>query len=176
MMLYLLAAEGGNPVTPQIVPAITSVVVFLIFFGVLRATVWPKITKGLDDRDDKIRREIKSAEEAREQAKAAQTEFEQSLITARQEASDMIAKAKADAKVAGDEMRTRNEAELSEMKGRATRDIEAAKHSAITELHAEAAALAASIAGKILQREISAEDQQRLVDESLRELGHLNGK
>ncbi len=41
---------------------------------------------------------------------------------------------------------------------------------AITDLHAEAASLAADIAGRILKREISSEDQQRLVDESLGEL------
>jgi F-type H+-transporting ATPase subunit b len=56
------------------------------------------------------------------------------------------------------------------MKHRATQDLQTAKRAAITELHAEAATLAAQIAAKILQREISADDQQRLVDESLEEL------
>ena len=82
----------------------------------------------------------------------------------------MIARAKADAKAVAQELRDRNEAELSDMKQRATRDLDAAKRAAITELHAEAATLAADIAARILKREISPEDQKRLVDESLQEM------
>jgi F-type H+-transporting ATPase subunit b len=173
-MFHLLAAEKlPNPVLPQLIPAITAIVVFVIFFGVLRIVVWPKITSGLDERERKIRDDLKSAEEAREQAKREQEEHQKALEEAREEATDVIAKAKADAKQVADELRARNETELSEMKDRATRDIDAAKRSAINELHAEAATLAAHIAGKILKREISVEDQQRLVDESLSELGKV---
>jgi len=173
-MLELLAAEGGSPVDPKLVPAITSIVVFIVFFFILRATVWPKIIKGLDDREHKIRSEIEAAEHAREKAKAAQEEYEQSLTTARKDAAAMIAKAKTDAGVAADELRRRNETEMAELKQRAGRDIEAAKHAAINELHAEAATLASAIAAKILRREISVDDQQALVEESLRELGRAS--
>ena len=82
----------------------------------------------------------------------------------------MIAKARADAKAVAAELRARNEADLAEMKRRATQDLQTAKRAAITELHAEAVTLAADIAAKILKRQITAEDQQRLVDESLEEL------
>ncbi len=61
------------------------------------------------------------------------------------------------------------------MRDRAGREIDNAKRAALAELHAEAANLAAEIAGKILQREISTEDQQRLIDESLRELATARG-
>jgi len=37
-------------------------------------------------------------------------------------------------------------------------------------VHAQTASLATAIAGRILKREITPTDQQRLVDESLREL------
>jgi F-type H+-transporting ATPase subunit b len=180
-MHLLLAAEGAataaehGPEHAGIMalnwlPAVTSMVVFLLAFGFLYVKVWPKIIKGLDDRQNKIREEIESAEEAREQAKEALAEYERELAGARQEAGEMIAKARADARTVAAELRARNEAELVEMKQRATRDLETARRAAITELHAETATLAAAIASKILKREISAEDQQRLVDESLEEL------
>ncbi|MHC4218022.1 MAG: F0F1 ATP synthase subunit B [Planctomycetota bacterium] len=180
-MYLLLAAEGAAtagghaPEQPGIIalnwlPAVTTIVVFLLAFGFLYVKVWPMITKGLDDRQNKIREEIESAQEAREQAKEALSEYERELANARQEAGEMIAKAKADAKAAGAELRARNEAELGEMKQRAIRDLDTAKRAAITELNARTATLAAEVAGKILRRDISAEDQQRLVDESLQEL------
>lgn len=164
------AATHAEVMAMEWLPAVTTVIVFLVAFGFLYVKVWPRIIKGLDDRQQKIHEEIRSAEEAREQAKAALAEYESQLAGARQEAGEMIAKAKADAQAVAAELRARNETELNEMKQRATRELQSAKHAAITELHAEAATLAADIAGKILKREISAADQKRLVDESLEEL------
>ncbi len=140
-------------------PGVTTFVVFLLAFGFLYVKVWPQIIKGLDDRQRKIREEIEAAEEARAKANAALEEYERSLADARQQAAETISQAKADARAAGDELRSRNEAELSEMKTRATREIENAKRQAIVELHAETATLAADIATRILKREINVEDQ-----------------
>ena len=156
-------------------PGVTALVVFAIAFGILGVFVWPKITKALDDRDQKIRDEIAAAEAAREQAKAALAEYEASLARARDEANQMIAKARGDAKAVAEELRSRNEAELADMKQRATREIEVAKQSAISDLHAAASDLAVSIAGKILQREINSRDQQFLMEESIKELAKTSG-
>ena len=51
-------------------------------------------------------------------------------------------------------------------------EIDAAKKAAIGELHAQASTLAVAIAGKILDREISAVDQQALVNETLAEMAN----
>ncbi len=173
-MQFLLAAENeavhAEAMAFNWMPAVTTLVVFLLAFGFLYVKVWPKILSGLDDRQNKIRQEIANAEQAREKANAALAEYEKELASARQEANQLIAKARDDAKAVATELRDRNEAELAEMKQRATRDLDTAKRAAITELHAEAATLAADIAGRILKREISATDQQHLVDESLSEL------
>jgi F-type H+-transporting ATPase subunit b len=171
MTMLTLAADG--PLAFAWLPAVTSLVVFTIFFLVLAKKVWPTILKGLDDRQNKIREEIESAEEARAKADAALKEYEESLASARKEAAETIAQAKADAKAVADDLRSRNEADLAEMKERATRDIAAAKRAAITELHGEAATLAAEIATRILKREISAEDQRQLVEESLQQLANV---
>ncbi|MCH8823577.1 MAG: F0F1 ATP synthase subunit B [Planctomycetes bacterium] len=180
-MRFLLAAdeaaehgaESAELMAANWLPAVTALVVFLLAFGFLYIKVWPKIVQGLEDRDNKIRQEIESAEQAREQAKAALAEYERSLASAREEANAMIVRAKADAKAAGEQLRASNEAELSRMKQRATRDIEAAKTTAISELYTQAAMLSADIAAKVLAREMTAEDQQRLINQSLEELGSV---
>ena len=174
-MTQSLLIAADNPVSVQWMPLVTAWVVFGVAFWILARYVWPRITRALDEREQKIRDEIRAAEEAREKAHAAQAEYERSLGEARREASAMIAQARADAKAAGETLRAERERELAEMKQHATRDIEAAKRAAINELHSEAATLASAIAAKILQREISVEDQQRLVEESLRELGRTRG-
>ena len=178
-MPFLLAADDATHAEVMALhwlPAVTTLVVFLLAFGFLYIKVWPKIIQGLDDRQNKIRQEITNAEKAREKANAALAEYEQELASARQEANELIGKARADAKAVARELRERNEVELGEMKQRATRDLQNAKRAAIMELHTEAATLATEIAGKILKREISAADQQRLVDESLGELAGVEDR
>jgi F-type H+-transporting ATPase subunit b len=168
--MFDLLLANDNPVMIQALPFVTILVVFGITYWLLAKKVWPLILKSLDEREQKIREEIQQAEESREQAKAVLAEYEKSLAQAREEANQMVAKAKTDAKAVAEELRARNEQELTEMKDRATREIEAAKKAAITELHEESVGLAMSIARKILQREISADDQKRLVEESMQEL------
>ena len=157
--------------TGQVVaPAITALVTFGLVFVVLYTMVWPKISKGLDDRATKISDEIAAAELARKQAADALDEYEKNLADARAEAKAMIADTKAKQGELAAELRAKADAELSELRDRARQDIEAAKKAAINELYAESVALASQIAGKILQREVSVQDQQRLVQESLAEM------
>ena len=173
MYQLMLAAGGGSdsPVIIEVLPLITAVIVFGTMFVLLAKYIWPRITQGLEDRDRKIKDEIESAEDARKQAKNALEEYERELANARHEAADMIAKARADAKAIAEELRSRNEVELTDMKQRATQEIDAAKQAAINELYAEASTLAVTMAGKILKREISVDDQERLMHESLQEMG-----
>lgn len=171
MNLPILAAEGAaNPVSFQVLPAVTAFVVFGIVFAVLAKFVWPTVSKGLDERNAKIVGEIKAAEEARAAAKAAQAEFERSLANARDEAANMIKQARADAQRVADELKAKNDQELAEKVARANADIEAARKAAVADMQAQSAALATEIAGKILRRQVNDQDNARLVQESLKEL------
>jgi F-type H+-transporting ATPase subunit b len=172
-MMNLFIAAGNASESPfdiQFLTLGTAIVVFVIFLLLASKLVWPHILGGLDQREQKLRDDLEAAEEARQQAKAALAEYEQELAKARTEAGEMIAKAKQDAKAAAEELRSSNTRELAEMKIAATADINAAKKAAIGELHAEAGTLAVAIASRILDREISASDQQALIDESLTEM------
>lgn len=166
----LAAAENPNPMASEPWVAGTALVVFVCAFGFLYLKVWPVITKGLDDRNDKILGEIKAAEDARSQASQALADYEKSLAEAREQAQQTIAEAKAEAQRLGDEMKAANERELAERMARAKADIESARKAAVADIHASATELAAAVASKILKREINPADQARLVEESLREL------
>lgn len=163
---------GAIPKLKQgLITGVTAIVVFLIVLAILGVTVWPKIVNGLDERAAKIEQEIASAEAAREQAKDALDEYEQNLSSARAESQKMLEQAKVEQGKLAVELRAKTDLEIGELRSKAMRDIEAARRSAVSEIYAEAASLATSVAGKILEREISASDQQRLVSETLGELG-----
>ncbi len=172
MLPTLLLASDTNLVAIEWLISGTALGVFVLAFGYLYVKVWPVILKGLDERNAKILGEIKAAEDARKQAKAAQAEFEKRLGEAREEATRLIAQARSEAQRQAEVLRTKMEQEAQERMARAAAEIDGAKRQAIMEVHDRAVSLAAQIAGQILKREIKTNpgDQQKLVEESLQQL------
>lgn len=165
------AAGGAQPgvMSFNLVQYGAAVLVFLVALGFLSKTAWPKITKGLEDRENKIRNEINAAEEARRRADDALKQYERSLAEAKAEASRMIEATKAEqARLAAD-LRVQAETEVNQLREGALRSIEAAKRAALSEIYAQAADLATAVASKVLDREVNAADQQRLIQESVSE-------
>ncbi|MCH2141027.1 MAG: F0F1 ATP synthase subunit B [Phycisphaerales bacterium] len=174
-MLHTLAADAGaNPVNVEWLTLVTTVVVFLLFFGVAAVMVWPKILAGLDERDQKIRGEIERAEAARKEAADALRGQEDALRAARVEANEMIAKARADAESSARHMRASAEEELQSLREQAHREINAARETAIKDINSHAAELSTAIASRILRREISPADQHDLIDQTLQEFASAN--
>jgi F-type H+-transporting ATPase subunit b len=152
------------------ISAVATLIVFGVVFGVLATVVWPKVLKGLTDRETKIREEIESAEQARKKAKDALDQYNKSLADARAEAAKMLETTRAQQAQLATDLKNKADAELAIMKERALKDIDSAKRAAVAEIYNLSAQLAATMAGKILRRSVSVEDTQQLVEESLREL------
>lgn len=167
------AAEGVGaiPTVQQgLATGITAVIVFAFAAAFLGAVVWPKLTVALDERAAKIQGEIEAAEEARRQAKEALDEYERNLAEARAEAQKMLDDTRAQQAELAAQLKSKADAELSAMREKATAEIEAAKKQALSEIYTESVNLASAMASKILQREVTVDDQQRLMDESLAEM------
>lgn len=167
-----VAPAGVLPTTEQgIVPMLVAIGVFIVVFAILSIKVWPTITKGLKDREDKIRNSIEEAEMAQQQARQALEQYERNLASARAEAQKMLDDAKTQQQAITADLKQKADMELAQMRDKAKRDIDAAKAAAIAEIHSHATSLATTMAGKILKREINAGDQARMIQESLHEMG-----
>ena len=165
-------AVGAIPTVKQgLVTGITALAVFLVVLIVLSWKVWPTISKGLDERASKIRNSIEEAEMAQKQAKQALEQYERNLASARAEAQKMLDDAKLQQQAIAVELKAKSDVELAQLRDKAKRDIDSAKAAAIAEIHAHATSLATAMASKILKREINAGDQQKLIQESLQEMG-----
>jgi F-type H+-transporting ATPase subunit b len=176
---FALAADAGGShqtqgliagVSQGVVSAVVTLVVFGISFGILAVAVWPKILKGLKDRENKIREEIESAEMARAQAKDALEQYQNSLAQARAEASKMLETTRAQQAALAADLKSKADAELSQMRERAVRDIESAKRAAVAEIYSMTGALVNDVAAKILRRNVNGDDTNRLIQESLGQL------
>ncbi len=177
MSSVALAAEKASVIekpSAGIIPGMTAIILFLIVAGISAAMIWPKIVAGLDERNEKIVGEIAAAEDARKQAKEALAQYEQNLSDARAESQKMLEDTKAQQASLAANLKATANAELSAMREKAVADIDAAKKQALSELYNESVNLATVMAGKILAREVTVDDQQKLMDESLAEMKSVN--
>jgi F-type H+-transporting ATPase subunit b len=176
----LLAAEvehaeegSGSPLTgPRegLIAAVTTLIIFALLVRVLGKLAWGPIASGLKSREDKIRKDIKDAEDARARAEATLKQYNDQLATAEGKVRDLMAKASADAEKLATNLRMQAQQESEEIKERANREIDAARKAAVADIYAQAAELSTGIAEKILRRNLNADDQRALVNESLERL------
>lgn len=168
--LALAAESEGGVMDFSLIQYISALLAFGVVFLVLKSKVWPQILGGLKSREEKIQNDIEDAERARKQANAALHQYEKALAEARAEANRMLEQTRSQQEKVAAELKIRTEGELQQLREAAMRDIQNAKRAAIAEIYGQMASTATQIAGKILQRELNAGDQQRLVEQSLHEL------
>lgn len=167
-----LIPSPTDPVLYQ--EAAWTIVVFLVFFAVLSLVVWPKILAALKAREEKEERDLVAAESAAKEAKETLAQYKQQLAEAQRESQRIIEQSRSDAQRIGAELKEQAQADINQMRQRAEQDIANAKQQAIVELHAHAAELATTVAGRILKREIKPDDHETLIRDSLNELSRAH--
>jgi F-type H+-transporting ATPase subunit b len=147
-----------------------TLLLFVALLFVLGKFVWPHILKGLQDREQKMRSDLEEAEQANKTAQQTLDQYKQQLAEAQKESQRIIEQSREESQQLAKQWKQQTQQELQQMRERAEQEIKAAKEQAVNELYEQSATLATDVAGRILQREISAEDQKQLVEQSLREL------
>lgn len=147
--------------------AIWSFAVFLLLMCLLTAVAWKPIMQGLDKREQGIADMIAATQASHEDAKKLLASYERRLAEASEEVKSLLDDARRDA----DGMRQTIVAEArqaaEEEKNRARQEISMAKDDAIAQLAEKAGDLAVGVAEKFLREKITAEDQARLIRESV---------
>jgi F-type H+-transporting ATPase subunit b len=162
-------AEGGawNPLQGDFGNFFWTIVVLLVVFWVLSKYAWGPILSGLQGREDFIKSSLEQAKGERDQARVLLGEYEAKLASAREEIDAMIDEARRDAASLREREESAAKSEARQILDRARREIEIAKDTAIADLYARATDLATLAASRILERELTATDHERLVAESI---------
>jgi F-type H+-transporting ATPase subunit b len=163
-------AEQKGPLNLVYGEAIWNLLVFLIVLAILAKFVFPAIRDGLKAREAKLEGDLSAAEKAKAEAEASVAAYKAKIAEAQKEAQVVIDEAKKSAEQVAAKIKSDAESEIGKMKDRAQAEIESAKDAALSEVYAQTAELSTQIAGRILKREINADDQQQLVNDSLAEL------
>ncbi|MGH2899547.1 MAG: F0F1 ATP synthase subunit B [Solirubrobacteraceae bacterium] len=163
--------EGGSfLVSPNVGLMIWTLIVFTISLYVLKKLVFPRIQETLDRRQHAIDDSIDAAERTRGEADELLAEYRERLTQAREQAEEILARARKAADAAEAAAVTDAKAKREEMLEQTKREIQAETRRAIQDIRNEVADLTILATEKVTRKTLTEDDQRRLVEEALGEL------
>ncbi len=168
----LYAAEEAplSPFAGNLGNAVWTLGIFVIVVLVLGKFAWGPVLKLLQDREAFIHKSLSDAKRDRDEADARLRDYAAKLQTAQAEAVAIIEDARKDAERLRDELRQRARTEADTMIKNAERQIELQTSRAMQQIRQEAVDLSVTIASKLLQRNITREDNEKLISDALRQI------
>ncbi len=140
-------------------------------FLVLKHFLFQPVLKLIKERQDEIDDMYRKADEAKESADALQQEYQQKLSAAMETGDRIVQEAVIRGQNKEEEILRQANAEASAIMDKAAADIAQEKKKAINDAKDEISGMAMAIAEKVVGRELTVADQDKLFDEFLNELG-----
>jgi len=165
-----VASSGSFLITPNVGLMVWVLVVFGIVYLILRKWVFPAIGAALDARATSIEESIDSAAKLREDAQQVLDEYRQRLAEARQQADEIVTRARQAGEAHQKEAVETARAERERLLEQTRRDVQAETRRAIEEIRREVADLTVLATEKVTRKTLTDADQKRLVDEALSDL------
>jgi F-type H+-transporting ATPase subunit b len=161
----------NNPLV-QVDPGlfIWTVLVFLVLLTLLAKFAWTPLLQALEVRQNSITKALDDAQKAKVELERVTQESEAIIRQARVGAEQIIATSRTDAERLREELRQKARTEADGIVKNAERQIQLETARALQQIRHEAADLGVAIASKLLQRNISKEDNERLIDDALKQL------
>ena len=149
---------------------IWTIVTFLVLLGLLARFAWRPLLDALEKRQEVIRKSLDDARQARQELEQVKTDAAKLLSDARAEAGEIVSRTRSDAARFADEMKQKARTDADALVKHAERQIEMQTARAMESIRRESVDLSVAIASKILRRSISKEDNERLIDDTLKEM------
>jgi F-type H+-transporting ATPase subunit b len=145
---------------------------FLVFIGVLVYYKVPTLLMGmLDKRADGIRSELDEAKALREEAQALLASYERRQREVQEQADRIIAHAKEEAEIAGEQAKADLEKSIARRMAAAEDQIASAQASAVKEVRDRAIAVAIKAARDVVAKQMTAQDAAKSIDDAISEVG-----
>ena len=143
----------------------------LALFFVLKKFLFKPVMKMIDDRQKEIDDLYADAGKAKAEAQSMEAEYRLKLESAVQTGEQLVKEAVARGQKREEEIVAQANAEADAIRQKASSDIAQEKKKALNDAKNEISEIALSIAGKVVGRELTDQDQSRLVDIFIDSLG-----
>lgn len=170
------AASTAGQQTLSLVSIDTGTIVFtlintLIIFLIFRIFLFKPVGKILDKRKELAAAEIADAQKAKESAQKAEQEYLESIAGAKEEAAEIIRQANLRAQAREEELITEANRKAAEIRAKAEEAIERDKQRALNEIKDEISDIVIMAATKVVEKEISQADNEKLIEGFLANVG-----
>ena len=140
----------------------------IVLFLLLKKFLFSRVTRIMDEREALINGNIEQAEQQSREAEELKTRYEAELSNAKAEAASIVAEAKARGQKEYDKQLAAAREDAARVMQEANRTIEEQRAAALDGLKASIALAAAS---KVLEKNLSGADNEKMVDELLSGVG-----
>ena len=167
----ILAAEGANPLVPNIWEILVTLLGFAVLMFIVVKFIVPMFEKTYAERTEAIEGGLAKAEAAQAEASAALDEYKQQLIDARTEANRIREEARSEGAQILADLKAKAASESARILEQSQVTIEAERQAAVVSLRSEVGALATELASKIVGESLADDARSaRVVDRFLDEL------
>jgi F-type H+-transporting ATPase subunit b len=149
---------------------IWTIVTFLGLLWALKKLAWGPLLEALETRQNAIRKSLDDAQQAKTELERLNVESGHIIQKARVDAEAIISQSRADGDRLREEIRAKARGEADHIVKNAERQIQLETSRALEQIRREAVDLSVMIASKIIQRNLSKEDNERLIDEALKQV------
>lgn len=144
-----------------------TIITFLLLLTALAKFAWKPLLNILKEREDFIKSSLNDAEKAQQELARLNAEREAIINKARGEAQSILAQGKVAATKLKDETLNDAKEKANMVIADAEKQIQVQKEKAIAEIKGEVVNLSLSVAEKLIKKNLSADDNKALIDESL---------
>lgn len=149
--------------------------IFIVLFIVLRKWAWGPILGALEARERRIQETLDEAASERREAEELLREHREMLDQARREAQEVLAEGRKAGERLRAELLEEAQKQKQEILERSREEIERERDQALAALRSEAIDLSIKAASRVLERNLDAEDNRRIVEDYLEVLEKENG-
>ena len=141
---------------------------------IFKRFLWKPVQEIVAKRKALAEAQLTEAAQAKEEALAIKSEYEENMAKAREEADQIVAKAQKTATSRSEEMLHEAQEQVAEMKQKAEQDIALERKKAVNEVKDEIGSIAMASASKVVEREIDAQDHEALINEFIKNVGEAS--
>jgi F-type H+-transporting ATPase subunit b len=159
-----------SPFAGNVGNAVWTLVIFVLVVILLGKFAWGPVLGLLKQREEFIHKSLSDAKHDRDEAEARLKEYAARLQSAQREAIGIVEEARRDAERLREELRERARAEADTMIKNAERQVQLETSRALQQIRKEAVDLSVTIASKLLQRNISKDDNEKLINDAIKQM------
>lgn len=149
---------------------IWTILTFLVLVGLLARFAWRPLLQALEVRQAAIAKSLDDAHRARQELERLQRESAEMMRQARIEAEVIVSRSRSDAEALREELKQKSRAEAAAIVKNAEKQIQLETARAVQQIRKETIDLSVAIASKILRRQVSKEDHEGLIEETLKQV------